>query len=205
MNLVENQLSAEQLQTDEEDPLAEHWLETIDEDDPFGEGIRCDIQLHIEKLIKSGRYYYFSNFPAQFFKIFLLSRPLGFENQLEWIQTSLLIACSARLGTYKGTPFDSRSIYCVTLRNKSACPIVALNAEEFSALRSELFRFVMAQLNLYPSVPHTLLYPRIPHHWSADTLYTVAQLLGPPVRQCRVDFNLSLVRRVSLPFIDWPF
>ena len=126
----------------------------------------------------------------------------GFQKQLEWIQTSLLIACSARLGTYEGTPFNRHSIYCVTLRNQSACPILARNANESLALRSELFRFVMAQLNLYPSVPHTLFYPRIPADWSADTLYTVAHLLGP-VHQRQVDFNLSLVQSVPLPFIDW--
>ncbi len=96
-----------------------------------------------------------------------------------------------------------KSIYDATLRFNLACPILTRDAEDSSALRSDLFRFAMAQLNLYPSTPHTLLYPRIPPEWSADTLYTVARLLGP-VRQRQVDFNLSSVKPVPLPFIDWP-
>ena len=53
---VGNLLSLENVQMDDEDPLAEHYLQSIDEDDPFGEGIRYDIQLHIEKLVESGHW-----------------------------------------------------------------------------------------------------------------------------------------------------
>jgi hypothetical protein len=129
----------------------------------------------------------------------------GFQKQVEWIQSRLLSACSARVASITGQSVaqSSKSIYYVTLRCNSACPILPRDVEDSSALRSGLFRFAMTQLNLYPSTPHTLLYPRIPPEWSADTLYSVARLLGP-VRQSQVDFNLSSVKPVPLPFIDWP-
>ena len=65
MNSVENQL----LPAEKEDPLGELWLQSVDEDDPFGEGIRWDIQLHIDKLVQSGwfpykRFKQFEFFPA---------------------------------------------------------------------------------------------------------------------------------------------
>ncbi|EFX80618.1 hypothetical protein DAPPUDRAFT_243162 [Daphnia pulex] len=167
-------------QTSAEDRFTERWLEAIDEDDPFGVGIQSDIPLQIQILVEA-----------------------GFQKHLEWIQSRLLSACSARLAsiTCPGVAQSSKSIYYVTLRCHSACPILPRDVDDSSALRSGLFRFAMTQLNLYPSTPHTLLYPRIPAEWSADTLYSVARLLGP-VRQSQVDFNLSSVKPVPLPAVD---
>lgn len=43
-------------QTDTEDRFTEHWLEAIDDDDPFGVGIQSDIPLQIRILVEAGRY-----------------------------------------------------------------------------------------------------------------------------------------------------
>ena len=79
-----------------------------------------------------------------------------------------------------------------------SCPIIPWTEVEASALRSDLFLFLLHRLGLLPPVPHAGLYPRIPPEWSTDTIYSVALSFGP-IDQQKVDFDLSLVNKVELP------
>ena len=81
-----------------------------------------------------------------------------------------------------------------------SCPVVPWTEMEASALRSELFVCLLFRIGLFPA--QTVLYPRIPCEWSPDTLYSVALLFGP-VEQKRIDFNLTLVKKIELYFPNW--
>lgn len=134
----------------------------------------------------------------EFFKIF--KQCPGFQKQLDWVQSSLLTYCAARLGTYDGQEFRY-PIACLSLKMNVACPMVPWSEVEALGLRSELFLYLLHRLGLLPVAPHGGLYPRIPREWSADALYSVALFFGP-VDQGRVDFDLSLVNKVDLPIPD---
>ncbi|XP_046461857.1 protein timeless-like isoform X1 [Daphnia pulex] len=121
----------------------------------------------------------------------------GFQKQLDWIQSSLLVSCSARLGTYNGQEFRN-PIASLSRKMKVSCPIIPWTEVEASALRSDLFLFLLHRLGLLPPVPHAGLYPRIPPEWSTDTIFSVALSFGP-IDQQKVDFDLSLVSKVELP------
>ena len=131
-----------------------------------------------------------------FLQLVLFSK--GFEKQLNWIQSSLLVACSARLGTYEGQKFRN-PIACLSLEMNVSCPIVPWTEVEACALRSKHFLVLLKRLSLIPhQAPNAYLYPRIPLEWSADTIYSIALFFGP-VDQHQVDFDLTLVRKVPLP------
>ncbi len=78
-------------------------------------------------------------------------------------------------------------------------PIVPWTEVEASALRSELFLIFLHRIGLLPPAP--TLYPRVPHEWSANALYSVALVLGP-VDQQKVDLDLARVSEVDLSFLD---
>ena len=121
---------------------------------------------------------------------------LGFGEQLHGIQSALLTACSVRLGTYRGQEFKE-PIACLSHEMNVACPMVPWTDLEAAALRSELYLFLLHRMGLLPE--NTVgLFPRIPHEWDADTLYSVALYLGP-VEQQHVDFDLKNVHQVDLP------
>ncbi|XP_046633334.1 protein timeless-like isoform X2 [Daphnia pulicaria] len=126
----------------------------------------------------------------------------GFQKQLNWIQSSLLTACSARLGAYDGQEFR-HLIACISLKMNLSCPIVPWTEVEASALRSELFLLLLHHIGLIPPAPHAFLYPRIPFEWSANTLYSFALFFGPVLQQ-EVDFDLTRVSKVELPIPNSP-
>ena len=121
---------------------------------------------------------------------------------MDWIQSSLLTACSARLGAYDGQEFR-HLIACISLKMDSSCPIVPWTETEASALRSELFLLLLHHIGLIPPAPHAFLYPLIPLEWSADTLYSFALFFGPVLQQ-EVDFDLTRVSKVELPIPNSP-
>lgn len=108
-----------------------------------------------------------------------------------------MVSCSARLGTYNGQEFRN-PIASLSRKMKVSCPIIPWTEVEASALRSDLFLFLLHRLGLLPPIPHAGLYPRIPPEWSTDTIYSVALSFGP-IDQQKVDFDLSLVSKVELP------
>lgn len=119
----------------------------------------------------------------------------GFKKQLGWIQSSLLIACATRLGTYAGQEFRY-PISCSCMTMKIPCPMVPWTELEASGLRSEHFRCLLQQMGLIPHSPQFFFYPKIPSSWSADILYSFSLLFGP------IDdsvFDLTLVKKVNLP------
>jgi timeless protein len=78
-----------------------------------------------------------------------------------------------------------------------SCPIVPWTELEASTLRSKPFVSLLHHVGLSPYFRGSFLYPRIPHTWSADILYSVALFFGP-VDQQRIDFDLSRVRKIKL-------
>lgn len=118
---------------------------------------------------------------------------------MDWIQTSLLSACATRLGTFTGQEFRN-PVTSLSFQMDLSCPVVPWTEMEASALRSELFVLLLFRIGLFPA--QAVLYPRIPCEWSPDTLYSVALLFGP-VEQERIDFNLTLVKKIELYFPNW--
>ena len=73
---------------------------------------------------------------------------------------------------------------------------------EASALRSEIFLFLLHRTGLLPRA-HEGLYPRIPHEWTANRMYSAALMFGD-INHQMVDFNLQLVRKVKIPMTNIP-
>ncbi|EFX80829.1 putative TIMELESS/TIM-1 protein [Daphnia pulex] len=120
----------------------------------------------------------------------------GFQKQLIWIQSSLLAACSARLGTYVGQEFRN-PIASLSLRTNMPCPIIPWTEEESFALNSDLFHSLIFQIGLIPPTSCDSVYPCIPREWSADTVYKVALVFGN-VDQQNIDFDLACVCKSQL-------
>lgn len=110
---------------------------------------------------------------------------------MHWIQSSLLTACSARLGTYAGLEFRHHPVTCLSVRMNVSCPIIPWTEAEASALRSETFLCLLDHVGFFPVTAQGVLYPRIPREWSADTAFNIALLFGP-ISQEMVDFDMSL-------------
>lgn len=171
----------------------------VGDDDPFFEAPPSDIETLRGRLMDSGSFNFgfllYSGYVI-FIGAFVVDFT-GFQKQLDWIQSSLLTACSARLGTYNGEEFRN-PIACLSLKMNVSCPMVPWTEVEASGLRSELFLFLLHRMGLLPRAPHAALYPRIPREWSADSLYSVALFFGP-IDQQKVDFDLSRVNKIELP------
>ncbi|XP_045025531.1 protein timeless isoform X4 [Daphnia magna] len=120
----------------------------------------------------------------------------GFQQQLCWIQKSLLVACSARLGTYVNEEFRN-PVACLSLKMRLPCPIIPWTEVQASALNSNLFRLLLHRIGLQTSVAQTVPFPRIPFAWSAETLYRAALFLGPVDSQ-NIDFDLQCLTKVEL-------
>ena len=188
-------------------PDAQTAEQPAGDDDPFFEVPPTDIESLKGRLMDSGSFFFqFSICVCVLLKFTVPFLQIGFQKQLDWIQSSLLTACSARLGTYTGQEFRN-PIACLSLKMNVSCPMVPWTEVEATALRSELFLFLLHRMGLLPPAPHNALYPRIPHEWSADALYSVALFLGP-VNQQNVDFDLTRVNKVDLPIpnasVDMP-
>lgn len=125
----------------------------------------------------------------------------GFENQLSWIQGSLLEMCSARLGTFIGREYQ-HPIASLSLEMNVACPIVPWTETEASGLKSEQFIYLLHRIGLLPA-NNSGLFPRIPCEWDCNALYTVALFFGP-VDENTVDFDLNRVKEVNLPIPHLP-
>ena len=67
---------------------------------------------------------------------------------------------------------------------------------EALALRSEIFLFLLHRTGLLPRA-HEGLYPRIPHEWTADRIYSAALLFGT-IHQDKVDFDLTEVKHIKV-------
>jgi Timeless PAB domain len=107
-----------------------------------------------------------------------------------------LSACAARLGADAGQEFRN-PIASLSFQMNLSCPVVPWTEVEETALRSELFLFLLLRIGLIPPSPQAVLYPRIPREWSPDTLYSVALLFGP-VDQERIDFDVTRVEKIQL-------
>jgi len=125
----------------------------------------------------------------------------GFQNQLCWIQGSLLEMCSARLGIFKGREYQ-HPIASLSLEMNVACPIVPWTETEASGLKSEQFIYLLHRIGLLPA-NNCGLFPRIPSEWDCNALYTVALFFGP-VDESLVDFDLAHVKQVNLPIPHLP-
>ncbi|XP_057369817.1 protein timeless-like isoform X2 [Daphnia carinata] len=121
----------------------------------------------------------------------------GYQQKLRWIQKSLLVACSARLGTYVNEEFRNL-VACLSLQMRLPCPIIPWTVDEASALNSSLFRLLLLRMGLQTSVTQTARFPRIPFAWSAESLFRAALVLGPVDSQ-DIDFDLQRITKVEPP------
>lgn len=123
---------------------------------------------------------------------------IGLQEQLDWIQSALLTACSIRKGKYDGEEFR-QPIACQSFKMNIACPIVPWTEAEARGLRCDLFLIFLHSMGLLSSDSQVILYPRIPREWSVEMLYSIACFIGPIDPQ-KLDFDLNRIRKVELPF-----
>ena len=135
-----------------------------------------------------------------FYLTLLVHCKKGFQKQLDWIQSSLLKFCSAKLGTYSGREFYN-PVACFSLKINVPCPVIPWTEVEASAMHSDLFFSFLHRLGLLPSSSGAGVYPCIPREWTIDILFRVALIFGP-INQQIVDFNLSLVTSTPVQGID---
>lgn len=173
---------------------------TAGDDDPFFEAPPSDVESLRGRLMDSGLFDFFFCLLFGHFIIIFKFLYIGFQKQLDWVQSSLLTVCSARLGTYSGQEFRN-PIACLSLKMNVPCPVVPWTEVEASALRSDLFLFLLHRTGLLLPTPTVGIYPRIPREWTADALYSVALFFGP-VEQQKVDFDLNRVTKVDIPIPD---
>ena len=126
----------------------------------------------------------------------------GYQKQLNWIQSSLLAMCSARLSAYSDTECQNSAVMaCLSLKMNVPCPLIPWTEVEASALLSKPFKLLLHRIGLLQFDPQTAIFPRIPLEWSVETIFSVALLFGP-VEQKQVNFSLNRVTKVELP-ISW--
>lgn len=179
---------------DKQISLYNHTESTACENPSFTEAELAEIQILKTQLVASGlNSFYVLFFPPFIFFSFLST---GFQQQLCWIQKSLLVACSARLGTYVNEEFRN-PVACLSLKMRLPCPIIPWTEVQASALNSNLFRLLLHRMGLLTSVAQTVPFPRIPFAWSAETLYRAALFLGPVDSQ-NIDFDLQCLTKVEL-------
>jgi hypothetical protein len=159
-----------------------------------------DIPTMIGQLKNFGSFFTMMVLKHNFYLTFLVYCKKGFQKQLDWIQSSLLKLCSAKLGIYAGREFYN-PVACFSLKINVPCPIIPWTEVEASAMHSDIFFSFLQRLGLLPSTSGAGVYPCIPREWNIDILFRVALIFGP-INQQMVDFNLSLVTSTPVQGID---
>jgi hypothetical protein len=100
---------------------------------------------------------------------------------IKWIQEQILEVCYARLVLEQQDPGDAivePIAYFFTILGQSV-PIVPWTKKQEKALRSPSVILLLHKLGFHLPNDVGRLYPRIPHFWTTDVLFSVAKRMGP--------------------------
>merc|ERR1719397_2240968 len=111
----------------------------------------------------------------------------GKESLIPWLQGVLLDACRVKM--YPNTLLPPGSVYphepipYYYNKAKQSIPLVPWNKTQYLGLQTEAFILLLHKLGFHLPADLGKVYPRIPHFWSADHIFTVALKIGPIDRE----------------------
>jgi len=152
---------------------AEESLETLGQT----ENRNSDIQVLKDCLIKQGR-----------------------ETLISWLQECLLNACRVKMYPTtlipEGSEYPHEPIPFYYNKAEQSIPLVPWNKMQYQGLQTEAFILLLHKLGFHLPADVGKVFPRIPHFWSADHIYTVATRIGN-VDEAKLKFSLGELERIS--------
>merc|ERR1712184_45467 len=124
----------------------------------------------------------------------------GKESLIPWLQSVLLDACRVKM--YPGSLVPDDSVYphepvpFYYHKAKQSIPLVPWNRIQYLGLQTEAFILLLHKLGFHLPTDVGKVFPRIPHFWSADHIYSIAQKIGP-IDTKKLRFSLEELERIS--------
>jgi timeless protein len=119
---------------------------------------------------------------------------------IPWLQQVLLAACRVKMYPDELEPVGSDAPQEPTsfYYNKAnqSIPLVPWNRFQYQGLQTEAFILLLHKLGFQLPADVGKVFPRIPHFWSADHIYSVAVKLGP-IDTKKLQFSLEELERIS--------
>jgi len=125
----------------------------------------------------------------------------GRGSLITWLQDVLLVACRVKMFPEllvpegSNTPHEPIPFYFNKARQ--SIPLVPWNRIQYQGLQSEAFILMLHKLGFHLPADVGKVFPRIPHFWSADHIYSVAMRIGPVAAE-RLKFNLDDLEKMSV-------
>ncbi|XP_013396878.1 protein timeless [Lingula anatina] len=102
----------------------------------------------------------------------------GHQVHLAWLQRVLLEVCYIKLGGKKiYGKVEEPILYFYVAQDKSV-PVIPFSGAQEAILQDKAFRCLLLSLGIYLPEEGWQLYPRIPHFWNAENLFSKAKSLG---------------------------
>eukprot|EP00092_Neocalanus_flemingeri_P001329 GFUD01001420.1.p1 GENE.GFUD01001420.1~~GFUD01001420.1.p1 ORF type:complete len:1228 (+),score=271.17 GFUD01001420.1:445-4128(+) len=124
----------------------------------------------------------------------------GRESLIPWLQDVLLDACRVKMYPNtlcpEGSKFPHEPIPFYYNKAKQSIPLVPWNRIQYQGLQTEAFILMLHKLGFHLPADVGKVYPRIPHFWSADHIFTVALKIGPIDRE-NLKFSTDELEKMS--------
>ena len=124
----------------------------------------------------------------------------GKESLIPWLQQVLLDACRVKM--YPDTLLPAGSVYphepipFYYNKARQSIPLVPWNRTQYLGLQTEAFILLLHKLGFHLPADLGKVYPRIPHFWSADHIFTVAAKIGTIDKE-GLKFSLEKLEEIS--------
>jgi len=129
----------------------------------------------------------------------------GRESLIPWLQEVLLDACRVKMYPDtlcpEGSEFPHEPIPFYYNKAKQSIPLVAWNRIQYQGLQTEAFILMLHKLGFHLPADVGKVFPRIPHFWSADHIFTVALKIGPIDRES-LKFSTDELEKMSNKYSD---
>jgi len=124
----------------------------------------------------------------------------GRESLIPWLQGVLLDACRVKMYPDSlcpvGSDYPHEPIPYYYNKSKQSIPLVPWNTIQSLGLQTEAFILMLHKLGFHLPADVGKVYPRIPHFWSADHMFTVALKIGPINRE-NLKFSTVELEKIS--------
>merc|ERR1711981_1448394 len=124
----------------------------------------------------------------------------GRESLIPWLQEVLLDACRVKMYPNtlcpEGSEYPHEPIPFYYNKAKQSIPLVPWNQLQYQGLQTEAFILMLHKLGFHLPADVGKVFPRIPHFWSADHIFTVALKIGPIDRES-LKFSPEELERIS--------
>ena len=124
----------------------------------------------------------------------------GKESLIPWLQSVLLDACRVKM--YPGNVLPAESVYphepipFYYHKAKQSIPLVPWNRIQYLGLQTEAFILLLHKLGFHLPADVGKVFPRIPHFWSADHIYSIALKIGP-INKENLKFSQEELEQIS--------